>query len=206
MPVRTALAHRRAERPPEQAKLLCWNAASQAARDSMSRQQRATAAGNDRAAGLERSGRAEIPLHSGPADEIMRAVSTQGGTSMIRGAHFLLYSRDAVADRRFLHDILGFTGVDAGGGWLILALPPSEIAVHPAEENFAQTHAGHAVLGAVMYLMCDDLHATIGMLKEKGVAVTEVQTADWGTATTMRLPGGGELGLYQPAHPSPLFG
>ena len=123
---------------------------------------------------------------------------------MIHGAHFLLYSRDPDADRRFLHEVLGFRGVDAGGGWLILALPPAEIAVHPATENFAQRHAGHELLGAVLYLMCDDLHVTLEELATKGVSATEIETERWGVRTTIRLPSGGELGLYQPTHPSPL--
>lgn len=122
---------------------------------------------------------------------------------MITGAHFLLYSRDPDADRRFLRDVLGLQGVDVGGGWLILALPPAEIAVHPATENFAQRHAGHELLGAVLYLMCDDLPATLRALAEKGVVATEIEKADWGTRTTIRLPSGGELGLYEPSHPSP---
>jgi catechol 2,3-dioxygenase-like lactoylglutathione lyase family enzyme len=123
---------------------------------------------------------------------------------MITGAHFLLYSKDPDADRRFLRDILGFQGVDAGGGWLILALPPAEIAVHPSDENFVQRHAAHELLGAVLYLMCDDLVATLKLLATKGVAATEIEQEDWGLRTTIRLPSGGELGLYQPAHPSPL--
>ena len=86
---------------------------------------------------------------------------------MINGAHFLLYSKDPAADREFLRDILGFQGVDAGGGWLILALPPSEIAVHPSSDNFVQRHAAHELLGAVLYLMCDDLHVTLKSLAEK---------------------------------------
>ena len=123
---------------------------------------------------------------------------------MITGAHFLLYSKDADADRRFLRDMLGLEGVDAGGGWLILALPPAEIAVHPAHSNFVQRHADHALLGAVLYLMCDDLTGTMKGLNTKGVATTEVERADWGIKTTMRLPSGGELGLYQPTHPTAL--
>ncbi len=123
---------------------------------------------------------------------------------MINGAHFLLYSKDPDNDRRFLRDVLGFQGVDAGDGWLILALPPAEIAVHPASENFAQRHAAHEVMGAVLYLMCDDLDATLASLAEKGVEATEIEREEWGIRTTIRLPGGGELGLYQPTHPSPL--
>jgi catechol 2,3-dioxygenase-like lactoylglutathione lyase family enzyme len=123
---------------------------------------------------------------------------------MITGAHFLLYSKDADADRQFLRDVLGFRGVDAGEGWLIFALPPAEIAVHPSSENFVQRHAEHELLGAVLYLMCDDLASSTKALKQKGVTTTEVEKADWGIKTTIRLPSGGEIGLYQPTHPTPL--
>jgi catechol 2,3-dioxygenase-like lactoylglutathione lyase family enzyme len=123
---------------------------------------------------------------------------------MITGAHFLLYSKDADADRQFLRDVLGFRGVDAGEGWLIFALPPAEIAVHPSSENFAQRHAAHELLGAVLYLMCDDLSSSINALEQKGVTTTKVEKADWGLKTTIRLPSGGEIGLYQPTHPTPL--
>ena len=123
---------------------------------------------------------------------------------MINGAHVMLYSKDPDADRRFLRDVLGFRGVDAGGGWLILALPPAEIAVHPSSDNVVQRHATHDLLGAVLYLMCDDLRSTLQALEAKGVAATEIEKEDWGLRTTIRLPGGGELGLYQPTHPSPL--
>ncbi|HEV2750567.1 MAG TPA: VOC family protein [Gemmatimonadales bacterium] len=99
---------------------------------------------------------------------------------MITGAHFLLYSKDAAADRRFLRDVLGLRSVDAGDGWLIFALPPSEIAVHPAAVSFVQRDAGHELLGAVLYLMCDDLGETIESLKRKGVAATEIEKAGWG--------------------------
>lgn len=123
---------------------------------------------------------------------------------MIYGVHVLLYSRDPDADRRFLRDVLGFLGVDAGGGWLILALPPAEIAVHPSDANVVQRHAAHELMGAVLYLMCDDLHATLASLAAKGVTATEIEKEDWGLRTTIRLPSGGELGLYQPTHASPL--
>ena len=113
---------------------------------------------------------------------------------MIFGAHVIVYSKDATADRAFLRDALGFTSVDAGHGWLIFALPPAEIAVHPAEEN--NRH--------VLYLMCDDLHAEIAALGEKGVRCSDVQEAGWGSITAIRLPGGGEVGLYQPKHPTAL--
>jgi predicted enzyme related to lactoylglutathione lyase len=123
---------------------------------------------------------------------------------MIHGAHFLLYSRDADADRRFLEDVIGLSGVDAGGGWMILALPPAEIAVHPATESFAQRHAGHELLGAVVYLMCDDILATIQELERKGATMSDVQTERWGIRSTVRLPSGGELGIYQPTHPTAI--
>jgi catechol 2,3-dioxygenase-like lactoylglutathione lyase family enzyme len=123
---------------------------------------------------------------------------------MIHGAHFLLYSRDADADRRFLQEVLGLSGVDAGGGWMILGLPPAEIAVHPATESFAQRHAGHELLGAVVYLMCDDILATVKELERKGATMTDVQTERWGLRSTVRLPSGGELGVYQPTHPTAI--
>jgi hypothetical protein len=123
---------------------------------------------------------------------------------VITGAHFLLYSVDAAADRVFLRDILGFRAVDAGDGWLILALPPAEIAVHPGNGAFTQTHANHQMLGAALYLMCDDLQATIGSLAAKGVTCSEVDTAPWGRKTTIPLPSGGEIGLYEPRHPTAI--
>ncbi len=112
---------------------------------------------------------------------------------MIFGAHVILYSKDATADRAFLRDILGLPSVDAGHGWLIFALPPAEVAVHPVEDN--DRHE--------LYFICDDLRAEILRLGEKGVWCSEVQEARWGSVTKIRLPGGGEVGLYQPNHPSP---
>lgn len=100
--------------------------------------------------------------------------------------------------------MLGFRGVDAGGGWLIFALPPSEIAVHPSSKSFVQRHAAHALLGAVLYLMCDDLATFIESLAARGVGTTEIEQEDWGIRTTIRLPSGGEIGLYQPSHPTAL--
>jgi catechol 2,3-dioxygenase-like lactoylglutathione lyase family enzyme len=113
---------------------------------------------------------------------------------MIFGAHMVLYSNDAAADRAFFRDILGLRSVDAGGGWLIFALPPSEVAVHPAEGNERQE----------LFLMCSDLTAEISALKSKGIDCSDVQEARWGSIARIRLPGGGELGIYQPKHPSPL--
>jgi hypothetical protein len=121
---------------------------------------------------------------------------------MITGAHFLLYTTNADADRVFLRDVLGFRAVDAGHGWLILGLPPAEMGVHPGDGNFAQTHAGHSMLGALLYLMCDNLAATIEELASKGVRCTAVDEAPWGKKTTIPMPSGGEIGLYQPSHPT----
>jgi catechol 2,3-dioxygenase-like lactoylglutathione lyase family enzyme len=113
---------------------------------------------------------------------------------MIFGAHVIVYSTDADADRAFLRDVLGFSSVDAGHGWLIFALPPAEVAVHPAETNGKHE----------LYFMCDDLKAEMSALKKKGVISSDVEEARWGSITRIRLPGGGEVGLYQPKHPSPL--
>ncbi len=113
---------------------------------------------------------------------------------MIFGAHVIVYSTDADADRAFLRDVLGYSNVDAGHGWLMFALPPAEVAVHPAETNGKHE----------LYFMCDDLKAEMSALKKKGVICSDVEEARWGSITRMPLPGGGEVGLYQPKHPSPL--
>jgi catechol 2,3-dioxygenase-like lactoylglutathione lyase family enzyme len=123
---------------------------------------------------------------------------------MITGAHFLLYSKDPDADRDFFRDVLGLRFVELGGGWLIFALPPSELAVHPSDGDFVQRHADHAMLGTVLYLMCDELRSTIKSLADKNVRCTEIEEEDWGLRTTVRLPSGGEIGLYQPYHPTAL--
>ena len=120
---------------------------------------------------------------------------------MIFGAHFLIYSADAEADRAFLRDVVGFRPVDVGEGWLIFELPPAELAVHPGDGKFVQEHAGHKMLGVVLYLMCKDIKATMAALeKKKPGCTTEVEEAAWGIRTTVKLPSGGELGLYQPRH------
>ena len=114
---------------------------------------------------------------------------------MIFGAHLVVFSTDAEADRAFLADVLGFDSVDAGGGWLIFALPPAEAALHPAEAPAAE-----------LYLMCDDLATEMRALAERGVELSEVEEARWGTITKIRLPSGGEIGLYQPKHPTAIEG
>jgi len=109
---------------------------------------------------------------------------------MVFGAHIIVYSKNAEADRAFLRDVLGFHSVDAGHGWLIFALPPAEVACHPAEENGRHE----------LYLMCDDLAAEMANLKSKGIECSEIHEERWGSLTHLRLPGGGLLGLYQPKH------
>jgi catechol 2,3-dioxygenase-like lactoylglutathione lyase family enzyme len=110
---------------------------------------------------------------------------------VITGAHVVIYSKDAEADRALFRDVLNFPWVDAHDGWLIFALPPSEVAFHPAEENGKHE----------FYLMCDDLEATMTRLKNNGVGIGAVSDQGWGILTTMTLPGGGQIGLYQPRHP-----
>ncbi|MEU5302649.1 VOC family protein [Streptomyces noursei] len=111
---------------------------------------------------------------------------------MISGAHVILYSQDAEADRAFLRDVLGFRGVDAGGGWLIFKLPPAEAAVHPTE----------GVPRHEFYLMCDDLDSQLREFRERGVEITRpVSEQRWGKLTAIRLPSGAELPLYEPLHP-----
>lgn len=119
---------------------------------------------------------------------------------MITGAHFLFYSTDPEADRAFIRDVLEFRSVELGGGWLIFALPPSELAVHPAEALFTQKHAGEPLLGAVLYLMCDDLQAFIRQMAARHVTCSVVREAEWGASTTVALPSGGSIGVYQPGH------
>ena len=123
---------------------------------------------------------------------------------MIIGTHFLLYSKDAEADRAFFRDVLGFRYLDVGEGWLIFAMPPAEVGIHPLEGKFSLPHAGHELLGAVLYLMSDDLDEFMASLKTRNVQCSEVETAPWGRVTTVPLPSGGRVGLYQPRHPTAL--
>lgn len=110
---------------------------------------------------------------------------------MIFGAHVVVYSADADADRNFFRDVLGFPPVDAGHGWLIFALPPAEAAFHPGERNGPHE----------LYFMCDDLEAEMRSLGERGVTCSGIKQERWGSITRIKLPGGGDLGLYQPKHP-----
>jgi catechol 2,3-dioxygenase-like lactoylglutathione lyase family enzyme len=112
---------------------------------------------------------------------------------VITGAHTIMYAADADATRAFLRDVLGLSNVDSGNGWLIFRSPPAELAVHPAAEPGRHE----------LYLMCDDLEATIAELTAKGVEFTAgVSDQGWGRLTTLRVPGAGEMGLYEPRHPT----
>jgi catechol 2,3-dioxygenase-like lactoylglutathione lyase family enzyme len=114
---------------------------------------------------------------------------------MVIGVHAILYTSNAERTRVFLRDTLGLRSVDAGGGWLIFALPPAELAAHPTADQ--PRHE--------LYLMCDEIHATIEELKAGGVEFTgDVTEQGWGLTTSLKVPGGGELGLYEPRHPTPL--
>jgi catechol 2,3-dioxygenase-like lactoylglutathione lyase family enzyme len=125
---------------------------------------------------------------------------------MLIGAHVLLYSKQPEADRVFFRDVLGFPFANAGDGWLIFKLPTAEVGIHPTEpgDNRQLVHGGHGLLGAVLYLMCDDLHGYMKKLAARHVSCTEVETEPWGIHTTIKLPSGGELGLYQPTHQTAL--
>ncbi len=116
--------------------------------------------------------------------------------AMINGLHALIHAHDASKVRAFFRDALGFRSVDAGHGWLIFAMPPAELAVHPTEGDEPSRHE--------LYLMCDDLKATMADLKAKGVNCGEVTEERWGSITTIDVPGAGEIGLYQPKHPTAL--
>jgi catechol 2,3-dioxygenase-like lactoylglutathione lyase family enzyme len=113
---------------------------------------------------------------------------------MISGAHVIVYSKNAEADRAFFRDVLGLKSVDAGHGWLIFALPQAEAAFHPSEENGVHE----------LYFMCDSLKAEMDSLAKKGVKCSKVHEERWGSITKMQLPGGGKIGLYEPKHPTAL--
>ncbi len=113
---------------------------------------------------------------------------------MITGLHAIVFSPEAEKVRAFLGDVLGLQSVDAGGGWLIFAMPPAELAVHPADGDSRHE----------LYLMCDDIHATLADLRDKGVEVArDVSAQGWGLLAAIRMPDGGEFPIYEPRHPSP---
>jgi catechol 2,3-dioxygenase-like lactoylglutathione lyase family enzyme len=115
---------------------------------------------------------------------------------MITGCHVIIYSKDAEADRAFFRDILSFPAVDAGHGWLIFRLPPGEAAFHPGEEN--NVHE--------FYFMCDDIEQEVAALRRRGVNCSDISLQPWGSLSQVGLPGGGEIGLYQPRHPVAIQG
>jgi catechol 2,3-dioxygenase-like lactoylglutathione lyase family enzyme len=116
---------------------------------------------------------------------------------MITGIHAIVYAKDPDKTRAFFRDVLGLPSVDAGHGWLIFALPPAEIAAHPADGD----DQGHHEL----YLMCDDIEATVDDLTRKGVVFSRpIVDRGWGRLATLELPGGGELSIYQPRHPTAI--
>jgi catechol 2,3-dioxygenase-like lactoylglutathione lyase family enzyme len=113
---------------------------------------------------------------------------------VITGTHAVMFTRDAEGMRAFLRDVLDLPSVDAGGGWLIFALPPAELAAHPSDGDTS----------VELYLMCDDIEATVAELEAKGVELTRpVSDEGWGLVTALRVPAGGQLGLYEPRHPMP---
>ena len=113
-------------------------------------------------------------------------------SGLISGAHVTIFSRDPEADRTFFKDVLGLDSVDSGGGWLIFALPPTEVGIHPTEEP--ERHQ--------LYLLCEDIETTARELERKGVPIKRpFDEARWGRVTEITLPGGGRIGLYQPKHP-----
>lgn len=112
---------------------------------------------------------------------------------MINGAHSVIYSEDPEADRAFFRDVLKLSHVDVGDGWLIFGLPPSEVAVHPSDNN--DVHK--------LYLMCDDIEALIDEMKKRNIACDPIRDEGWGLLSQITLPGGGKLGVYQPRHARP---
>jgi hypothetical protein len=112
---------------------------------------------------------------------------------MIIGAHSIIYSKSPEVDRAFLREVLKLPSVDVGEGWLVFGLPPSEVAVHPSEKN--NVHE--------FYLMCDDVEAFVGSMRDQGIKCSAVQHLGWGSLTQVTLPGGGKLGVYQPRHARP---
>ena len=112
---------------------------------------------------------------------------------MITGAHVIIFTPDPQGVREFFRDVLGFASVDAGRGWLIFALPPAEVAVHPSEKNGAHE----------LYLLCDDVEAFVEGMRRLGVACAPIQSLGWGLLTKITLPGGGAIGVYEPRHARP---
>jgi catechol 2,3-dioxygenase-like lactoylglutathione lyase family enzyme len=113
---------------------------------------------------------------------------------LINGAHIVIYTKNAEADRAFFRDVLNLSSVDASHGWLIFAMPPFEAAFHDSEHN--DKHE--------LYFMCDDIEVTLKDLQLKGVKVSAMNEQRWGKLASLTLPGGGSIGIYEPKHRSPL--
>ncbi len=122
---------------------------------------------------------------------------------MINGAHVILYTTDPEADRAFFRDVLKFPCVDAGHGWLIFALPPAEAAFHDLDKESAEHDIANQAARHELFLMCDDIAATLRELKAKHVPVSAVSEQRWGKLATLTLPGGSKLGIYEAKHPRP---
>src|SRR5690349_7049628 len=112
---------------------------------------------------------------------------------MTTGIHLIIYSKDAEADKAFFRDVLKYPNVDVGRGWLIFGLPPAELAVHPSSEN-----GRHEI-----YLMCDDIKKFAEQMSKSKVLCSAIQDEGWGLLVQLTLPGGGQLGVYQPRHARP---
>lgn len=112
---------------------------------------------------------------------------------MIKGAHTVIFTKDAEADRNFFRDVLNFPHVDTGGGWLIFKMPPSEMAFHPGESNSQH----------LFYLICEDIHDFIALMKTHQITCSDIQEEPWGLIVEIKLPGGGDLGVYQALHKRP---
>jgi catechol 2,3-dioxygenase-like lactoylglutathione lyase family enzyme len=122
---------------------------------------------------------------------------------MINGAHIVLYTKDPEADRAFFRDVLHLPSMDAGHGWLIFALPPAEAAFHDLERNGPENSDAEPTARHELFLMCDDIAATLRVLQSKNVPVSAVNEQRWGSLATLTLPGGSQLAIYQPKHPRP---
>ena len=113
--------------------------------------------------------------------------------SMITGAHSIIYSKKPEADRAFMREVLKLPYVDSGDGWLIFGLPPSEVAFHDSTKNNVEE----------FYLISDDIEALVAEMKKHKVKCSPVQRQSWGLLTKVKLPGGGNLKVYQPLHVRP---
>ena len=143
-----------------------------------------------------RGARGQEAARSGPRAAVsLRHTQLEGDTLIITAAHTIIYAKDAEKARAFFRDVLKLKSADAGGGWLIFALPPAELAFHPATEGGKHE----------LYFMCDDIEQTIAWLKGKGVSVTKpISDQSWGRLSAFEIPGAGEMQIYQPKHSSPL--